>query len=170
MKRSVVYLLILASAMIVSGGPSVASAEVNVNIGIGVPLPALVFPAPPALVVIPGTYVYSVVDIDQDVYFYQGFWYRPHGGVWYRAREHSGPWGRISAVPPAVMHVPPDYRRHIPPGHEHMPYGHVKKNWRSWERDRHWDRHEGRERKREEREERKHEHEKKGKGKHHRGD
>jgi hypothetical protein len=53
--------------------------------------PSLVLPAPPALYVIPGTYAYFVADVDVDIFFYQGFWYRPHLGRWYRAYEYNGP-------------------------------------------------------------------------------
>ncbi len=31
---------------------------------------------------------------------------------------------------------------HNPPGHERIPYAQLKKNWRGWERNHYWDRHE----------------------------
>jgi len=58
--------------------PAMSSAEVNINIDI--PLPGLVIPAPPALVVIPGTYVYYPPDVQTDIFFYHGYWYRPYRG------------------------------------------------------------------------------------------
>jgi hypothetical protein len=120
--------------------PAPASAEVNVNVT--VPLPGLVIPAPPPLFVIPGTYVYFPPDVDVDIFFYHGYWYRPYRGGWYRSEGYNGPWHTIhrSRVPRAVINLPPTYRR-VPSGHERLPFGAVHKNWRNWERERHWDRH-----------------------------
>jgi len=132
--------LLLASAFWI---PAAAHAEVSVNINI--PLPALVFPGPPALVVIPGTYAYYPPDVDVDIFFYHGYWYRPYGGGWYISGGYNGPWRSVGArrVPVAVRQVPEGYRR-MPPGHERMPYGEVHRNWRTWENERHWDRGPGR--------------------------
>ena len=118
--------------------PGTSNAEVNVNIN--VPLPGLVIPAPPALIVIPGTYVYYPPEVQVDIYFYHGYWYRPYGGGWYRSTGYNGPWRTIGPgrVPRAVIDVPPTYRG-IPPRHERMPHDMVKKNWRTWEKERHWD-------------------------------
>ncbi len=111
------------------------------------PLPRLFLPAPPPLVPIPGTYVYTAPDAEADIVFYQGAWYRPHGGHWYRANGYNGPWSALSVerVPRALTGLPPNFRR-VPPGHERMPYEHVNKNWKSWERERHWDKHDKRDR------------------------
>jgi hypothetical protein len=123
--------------------PVITNAEVNVDVRVA--LPPLVIPAPPHLVVIPDTYVYYPPDQNADIFFYHGYWYRPHHGYWYRARNYNGPWGHIviNRVPRAVIAVPPGFRHG--PMYERVPYGQVKKNWRGWERDRHWDRgrHEG---------------------------
>jgi len=123
--------------------PVAANAEVNVTVN--VPLPPLVIPAPPGLVVIPGSYVYYPPDVGVDIFFYHGYWYRPHHGHWYRSQGYNGPWRTIAVnrVPRAVYGIPPGFRHG--PRYEHVPYGQVKKNWRAWERDRHWDRgrHEG---------------------------
>jgi hypothetical protein len=123
-----------------------SKAGVSVNVGINVPPPPVyAIPAPPPVVVIPGTYVYFAPGFDIDIFFYHGYWYRPHGERWYRAVSYNGPWAFIAPqhVPQAFYNLPPDYR-HVPPGHQHIPYGQVKKNWRKWEQDRHWDRPEGR--------------------------
>ncbi len=120
--------------------PATGNAEVNVNIS--VPLPGLVIPAPPALVVVPGTYVYYPPDVDVDIFFYHGYWYRPYRGGWYIANGYNGPWRTVGPrrVPRALVSLPPAYRR-VSAGHERMPYGHVQRNWRTWERERHWDHH-----------------------------
>ena len=148
------YLLAGAFLFFVPGHPSESAAGVNVNVGIGVSLPPLVFHTPPPVFVIPGTYVYYAPDAEVDVFFYHGYWYRPHRGYWYRASGYNGPWGRIavSRVPRVLIDVPPDFR-HVPPGHQRIPYGQLKKDWRRWEREHYWDRPERREHFREERRE-----------------
>ncbi len=134
----IVALLMLGLIM-----PPESPAEVSVNIT--VPLPGLVIPAPPALVVIPGTYAYYPPDVSVDIFFYHGFWYRPYGGRWYMSRDYNGPWGGVAVerVPVALRRLPPGYR-HGPEGYRSVPYPEVRRNWRTWERDRYWDRHEGR--------------------------
>lgn len=119
--------------------PGMGNSEVNVNIVM--PLPGPVIPAPPGLIVIPGTYVYYPPEITMDIFFYRGFWYRPYRGGWYRAGSYNGPWRSIHArrVPGAVHKVPPAYRR-VPSRHAPVSYGDVRKNWRSWERDHYWER------------------------------
>lgn len=127
--------------------PNGATAEVNIHVGISVPPPPpLVIPAPPPMFVIPRTYVYFAPDVDVDIFFYHGYWYRPHQGHWYRSQSHNGKWVYIAPkrVPSVLVNLPPDFRR-VPPGHRHIPYGHLKKNWKTWERDKYWERHGGRE-------------------------
>ncbi len=139
--KKLVFSTFAASAILLATGlftPAKSIGEVNVNINI--PLPGLVIPAPPALVVVPGTYVYYPPDVDVDIFFYHGYWYRPYRGGWYTANGYNGPWRSVGprGVPRALVSVPPTFR-HMPPGHERMPYGQVKKNWRTWENERHWD-------------------------------
>jgi hypothetical protein len=117
--------------------PGAASAGVNVNINIGTQPPRLVIASPPALAVIPGTYVYVAPDLSAEMIFYQDSWYRPHAGRWYVSGSYNGPWKIVASPPPAIVGLPGNYRS-LPPGHTRMPYGQVKENWRSWERDRHW--------------------------------
>jgi hypothetical protein len=142
--NTVVFAAVLFGSILffVAGGS--ASAEVNVRL----PLPRLFFPVPPPLVLIPGTYVYTAPDADADIIFYQGAWYRPHGGLWYMSNGHNGPWRALSPerVPRPLIGLPPNVRR-VPPGQERMPYGHVERNWRRWERERHWDAHDKKKRK-----------------------
>ncbi len=125
--------------------PARGSAGVNVDINISAPLPPLPVPAPPPLIPIPGSYAYIAPDVDVDIIFYQGAWYRPHEGRWYRSAEYNGSWMplRRERVPAALTSLPHDYRRS---DHEKIPYGQVKKNWRTWERERRWDKHEKRSR------------------------
>ena len=119
-----------------------SSAEVNVNIGIGVPLPHVVIHSPPPVVVIPGTYAYFAPDVGLEIFFYHGYWYRPHHGYWYRARGYNGPWGHVkkTSVPHVLRDLPPDFRYTV--GHsERIRHADFKQNWKTWERKKHWDRH-----------------------------
>ncbi len=143
MNKHSIGVLCICSALLLFGVavPLNGSAEVNVEVGIG--LPGLVIPAPPALIVIPGTYVYYPPDVGVDIFFYHGYWYRPYRGGWFISGEYNGPWRGIAVrrVPHVLRGLPPTYRR-VPPGYERVPYGTVRKNWRAWERERHWDRNE----------------------------
>lgn len=116
---------------------SVAGAGVNVNVNIGMP-PPVVVSAAPALVVVPGTYVYFAPDIAVDLIFFQGFWYRPYSGHWYRSDEYNGRWVVVNVVPDPILNLPPRWKQ-VPPGHARMPYREVKDNWHAWERDKHWE-------------------------------
>jgi hypothetical protein len=120
--------------------PLQSNAEVNVNVTI--PLPGLVISAPPAMIVIPGTYVYYPPDVGVDIFFYHGYWYRPYRGQWFISAGYNGPWGSVAVgnVPRVVRRLPPYYRR-VPHGYERMPYGTVRGNWQTWEREQYWDRH-----------------------------
>jgi hypothetical protein len=147
MKRislSVWVVAILALTLI--GVPHSSVAEVNVSIGINFgPPPPVVIAEPPPVVVVPGTYVYFVPTVEVGIFFYHGYWYRPYEGRWYRAGGYNGPWvyTEPAHVPVALVHLPPDYR-HVPPGHQRIPYGQLQKNWRTWEKERRWDKHEAR--------------------------
>jgi hypothetical protein len=142
MKKLAVFTIFFIGIMLVilMGYSSRGLAEVNVNIGIGVPLPSVVIPAPPSVLLIPTTYVYFVPDVEVDILFYHGYWYRPHQGHYYRATSYNGPWVGIapSSVPSAISHVPSEFRR-VPPGQQRIPHGELKKNWKTWEKEKHWD-------------------------------
>jgi hypothetical protein len=143
MKRWISVALFFA-ALLTMGISFPGNSNAGVDVNIYVPLPPLVVPAPPGLVVIPGTYVYFAPDVDVDIFFFHGYWYRPYEGRWYRSDEYNGQWRYVPAerVPRAVINLPPAYRG-IPSGHERVPYGQVRKNWRTWEREGRWDNGEG---------------------------
>jgi hypothetical protein len=146
-KRMFVTLFFGIITLIGMGYSSGAIAEVNINVGINVPPPPpLVIHAPPPVFVIPGTYVYFAPEVDVDIFFYHGYWYRPYRGYWYRSGSYNGKWVYIAPkkVPPPLLNLPPDFR-HVPPGHQHIPYGQLKKNWRTWEKEKYWEKHGGKE-------------------------
>jgi hypothetical protein len=112
----------------------------GVNINIEIPLPPLFIPLPPPLVVIPGTYAYYPPEVEADIFFYHGYWYRPYRDQWFLSADYNGPWKSTDRVPRVLRGLPPTYRHH-PSAREHMPYGTVRSNWRTWEKERYWDQH-----------------------------
>ncbi len=140
MKLSALAVAGLACMAMLSGSTA-GHAEVSVNIQIGPP-PAYAFPGPPQVIAIPGTYVYLVPGVAVEILFYQGYWYRPYEGRWFRSRSYNGPWQYREHVPEAIVELPPDYYhayREPPPEYRRVPYGQLKKNWGSWENSRYWE-------------------------------
>src|SRR4030042_7110367 len=132
--------LLVIGALLLVLTASATQSEAGVNVNIGVNLPAYSFAAPPDVVVIPGTYVYMVPDIDVDVLFYQGYWWRPYEGRWYRSRDYKGGWRHVDSgsIPSGLRALPQDYRHRLSPGHERVPHGDVQRNWKKWEQKKHW--------------------------------
>jgi hypothetical protein len=118
--------------------PTSSTAEVNVSIGI--PLPGLVIPAPPVMAVIPGTYVYYPPEVSGDIFFYQGHWYRPNHEGWVIANGYNGPWRSVSVgrEPRALIGIPHGYRD-MHQRHDRIAHDDMRKNWRRWQHERHWD-------------------------------
>ncbi len=122
-------------------GIRVASAGVSVTIGTPFP-PAIRYSYPPELVVVPGTNVYFVPSNGIDVLFYQGFWWRPYRGYWYRSRAYNGPWYHIqrNRVPRSLYRLPKGYR-HSYTNHPRLHYREVQRNWHRWDKERYQQRH-----------------------------
>ena len=135
------WLLVIGALLLVLTG-SVTRSEAGVNVNIGVNLPAYRFAAPPEVVVIPGTYVYMVPGIDVDVLFFQGYWWRPYEGHWYRSRDYKGSWRYVEPrrIPHGLRALPQDYRHRLSPEYERIPHRDVQRNWKKWEREKYWDR------------------------------
>ncbi|MFZ2399557.1 MAG: hypothetical protein WAW31_12950 [Smithella sp.] len=141
MKKLFFGTLLLALVFVL---PAPTMARVSVNVGIS--LPPIVFPGPPQLVVIPETNVYAVPDVDADIFFYGGWWWRPWEGQWYRSREYDSGWGHYRGRPSFYRSVHSgwrnDYRENRWRGREwnqqRVPHDQVKKNWRTWEKNKHW--------------------------------
>ena len=73
MKR-LLFGTILLGLVIVFPIPTMAGVDVDISVSLP---PPIVFAAPPEVVVLPGTYVYVVPDSDVDIFFYNGWWWRP---------------------------------------------------------------------------------------------
>src|SRR5262245_64199512 len=110
--RHGIGILGMATAMSMSMSSS-ASAQVSVSVEVGVPPPPeIVFSAPPEVVVLPETTgVYVVPSAEQDVYFWNGFWWRPHGGHWFRSRYYDRGWAYHRAVTEFYYDVDQHWRR-----------------------------------------------------------
>jgi len=143
MKKLLLETLFLA---FVIAAPIPAMARVDVNVSIALP-PPIVFAAPPALIVLPETYVYVAPDIDVDIFFYNGWWWRPWEGHWYRSRNYSSGWGYYRSIPSFYSGIPSgwrnDYRDHRWKGHQwnyqQIPHKQVQQNWKGWEKNKHWE-------------------------------
>src|SRR5512136_1520690 len=127
--------------------PITTLAAVNVSVGISLP-PLIVFGAPPAVIVLPDTNsVYVVPDIAVDLFFWNGWWWRPWEGGWYRSRYYNRGWGYYNNVPRFYFDVDPGWRGYYRDrnwyGHrwdyERIPHQRLQQNWKSWHNNRHWE-------------------------------
>lgn len=146
MKKLLFGAVLLMSATVV---PLPTMAEVNINIGFTLP-PPIVFQEPPAVIVLPDTnYVYVVPDISVDIFFWDGWWWRPWEGRWYRSRYYDRGWAYYDRVPRFYYDVDPGwrgyYRHHDWHGHrwnhEWIPNRQLQQHWKSWNNNRYWERH-----------------------------
>lgn len=101
-----------------------APALAQVQIQVQVPLPTITFSAPPPLVVVqPGVQV--VEDLDEEVYFADGYYWVRRGGSWYRTASYRGGWTVVEprVVPAPVVRLPPGqyrkWKKHHGDGHGH---------------------------------------------------
>jgi hypothetical protein len=153
MKNLLLGTLLLATLSVL---PLPAQAEISINIGIpappqirvNIPLPPRIrFAAPPRLVVVPETYVYVAPDVDEDIFFVDGWWWRPWEGRWYRSRNHDSGWHRYKTTPSFYRQIPHNWRNDYRERHwrgqqwdvEPLPHRQVQKNWKNWKTSRHWE-------------------------------
>src|SRR4030042_4025038 len=104
MKKLMIFVTLLLSLLAIN--PSWA--RVNVNVGIS--LPAIVFAAPPEVIVLPDSDdVYVVPDIDVDIFFWSGWGWREGEGRWYRSQNYDRGWGYYRRVPSFYFDVDPGW-------------------------------------------------------------
>jgi hypothetical protein len=109
--------------------------------------PALAFEADPYFVPLPGTYAYAVPNYDVDLYYSDGYYWRPWQGRWYRSSYYDRGWISYSGVPRFYTSIPRDWRNdyyaHRWRGrswdYARVPRHEVERNWSSWKRERRWD-------------------------------
>ncbi len=128
--------------------PAPTEASVDISIGISLP-PPIVFEGPPEVIVLPDTDdVYVVPGLDIDIFFWDGWWWRPWEGRWYRSRYYNRGWVFYSSVPRFYYDVDPEwrvyYRSHEWHGHpwnyERIPDRRLLQNWKTWHGNRYWER------------------------------
>ena len=143
MKRLLIRTMLFALVLVL---PVPTMAGVDVGVSISLP-PLIVFASPPEVVVIPETYVYVVPDSDVDIFFYDGWWWRPWEGRWYRSRHYDSGWAYYQRVPSFYGRVPSswrnDYRDHRWGGqqwnYQRIPNQQLQRNWSTWKKSNHWE-------------------------------
>jgi len=144
MKRFFFGIILLALVFVF---PISAMARVDIRVSIPMP-PLIVFSAPPELIVIPDTYVYVAPDIDENLFFWNGWWWRLWEGHWYRSHYYNRGWAYYRNVPSFYFDVDPGWRGYYRErnwyGHrwdyERIPERRLQQNWKSWNNNRHWER------------------------------
>ena len=145
MKKLFFGTILLALAIVV---PIPTMAGVSINIGIPIPPPPPIpFAAPPQVIAMPETSgAYVDPDIDADLYFWNGFWWRLWEGRWYRSAYYDRDWVYYDNVPSFYFNIDRHwrdyYRNHNWYGHrwdyQRIPYERLQQNWRSWQTKRSW--------------------------------
>ncbi len=145
MKKLLLGLIFLSLAIVVP-----VSAIAGVNISIGFPLPPpIVFEAPPSVIVMPDTSgVYVVPDVEFDLFFWNGWWWRPWEGGWYRSHYYNRGWRYYNNVPSFYYDVDPGWRGYYrdrnwyghPWDYQMIPQPRLQRNWKSWDSNRYWER------------------------------
>jgi hypothetical protein len=107
--RKTALSITLAAAFL---SPSDASAQASASVELRLALPVIV---PQLVVVSPGVQV--IPDVDEEVFFVDGFYWVRHDRGWYRSRSHRAGWVLVGprGVPARLVQLPPGkYRRWKP--------------------------------------------------------
>ena len=143
MKKICFALMLLTSVVIL---PHSTRAEVNVSIGFALPAP-VVFDAPPEMIVLPDTNnVYVAPDSDFDLFFWNGWWWRPWEGRWYRSHSYNRGWTYYRKVPSFYYDVDPGWRGYYRDRnwsgnrweYERIPNQRLHNNWKKWQTNHYW--------------------------------
>ncbi|HET9554819.1 MAG TPA: hypothetical protein VFP50_17780 [Anaeromyxobacteraceae bacterium] len=125
----------LAALVLALGLPGLARAQVQIHIDLPAVLPRMV-------VIQPGVQV--VPQVDEEVFFSDGWYWCRRDAGWYRARDYRRGWVFVEPryVPPAVYRLPPgQYRRWAPPPPRPAArYEERREDRREWREDRDDDR------------------------------
>jgi hypothetical protein len=116
MKTSLLGTMLLVLMFVV---PMPTTAGVSVGVEVALP-PPIVVETPPDMVPLPDAAgVYVAPQVGVDLFFWNGWWWRPWEGHWYRSHYYDRGWGY--------------YRRGVPGF-----YSHVHPGWRGYYRSRNW--------------------------------
>jgi hypothetical protein len=145
MKKNFLAALLLAAIFVV---PIPAMARVNIGFNINIPLPPLItFSSAPEVIVIPETDVYADPDLNVNMYFYGGWWWRPWQGRWYRSRDYNSGWEYYRNTPSFYNRIPSgwrhSYRERRYKGNEwnsqRIHHDQLQQNWQTWQKNRYWE-------------------------------
>jgi len=134
--------------VMVAVSPHSLRAEVNISIGFGLPEPVY-FERPPEVIVLPDTQnVYVVPESEFDLFFWNGYWWRPWEGRWYRSRYYNRGWGYYNTVPSFYYDIDPGWRGYYrdrnwyghPWHYERITYQRLQGNWKHWHANQYWQR------------------------------
>ncbi len=108
--------------------PATAAAQASVDVHFA--LPAVL---PPLVVVSPGVQV--VPEVQEEVFFHDGWYWARRDGYWYRSRDHRGGWVVVPVreVPRPLAGLPPGHYRHWKAEKEHRKA--ERKAAKRWERE-----------------------------------
>ena len=131
MKKTLFGSILLA---VITVFPVISMARVDVRI---LP-PPIVFAAPPNVVILPGTGVYAVPDVEAEIFFRQGWWWRHWDNRWYRSRYYDHGWGYYRGYPAWHRRIPhnwrDNYRNHRwhgrPWNYHPIHHGDLNRHWR----------------------------------------
>lgn len=145
--KKLIFGTILLALIIAVPIPTMAMGRVDVGVSIPLP-PPIGFSGSPNMVVLPETDIYVVPDVDVDVFFYGGWWWRSWDGRWYRSQSYSSGWGYYEGTPSFYRSVPSSWRNNYRQrrwgdrqwNYQRIPHQQVQQNWQGWERDKHWER------------------------------
>jgi hypothetical protein len=110
--------------------------------------PHYVFERPPDVVALPDTDdVYVVPDINIDLFFWNGWWWRPWEGRWYCSNYYDQGWVYYNGIPSFYFDVDPGwrgyYRNHNWYGHrwnyERISHKRLRHDWEKWHNNRYWE-------------------------------
>ena len=110
------------------------------GVDISINLPQVQIKDEPEMAVIPGTNIYYIYGYEHDYFFYGGYWWRLHENRWYRAHHYNGKWKyrKNNYVPASFKKLSPEWRK-MTTTHSGIKYQDMKKNWKRWDKEKHWD-------------------------------
>lgn len=142
--EKIFFITILLALVLLLPIPAISGVDIGISLSLP---PPIVFATPPEVIVIPETYVYAVPGIDVDIFFHNGWWWRPWEGRWYRSRHHDKGWAHYQKAPSFYARIPSswrnDYRDRRWGEHQwnsqRIPHQQLQRNWSNWEKNRHWE-------------------------------